>query len=178
MPRPPLDLALAPDVFREWYWLKDELLVFCRIHDLPTAGPKQEVADRIATFLTDGTVLAPRKRTRPAGTMPTTFTRETVIGPGWRCSQTLRAFFEREAGPGFRFNETLRTFIREGEGRTLADALAVWEENRGARTDEIAPQFEYNRHMRTYFEAYPEATREDAIAAWHDKRGVPRQTPL
>ena len=172
MPRPPLDPSLSPDAFREAYWRKAERVAFCREQGLPSVGPKAEITERVAAFLTDGTVLAPIRRPRPAGAMPETFTRGTMIGEGWRCTQALRDFFEREAGPRFRFNAAVRAAIHDGAGSTLADVLAVWAASRGETAETIAPQFEYTRHMRAYFEAHPDATREDAIAAWNAGRGA------
>jgi len=105
--------------------------------------------------------------------MPDLFTRQTVIGPGWRCSQSLRAFFEREVGPQFHFNGVMRDFIkRDGAGKTLQDAIDVWrQEKRKPHVEtEIAPQFEYNRHIREFFKENPGKTLQDAIAAWNEKK--------
>ena len=165
-PRPALTPSLSPGAFREAYWLKKELVTFCRQHGLATSGPKREVAARIAAFLTDGTRLTPAPSARRTGAMPDTFSRETVIGAGWRCSQALRAFFEREAGPGFHFNAAMRAFVRDGEGRTLEDALAVWTASQKEASREIAPQFEYNRFVRDYHAEHPGTSHADVAAAW------------
>jgi hypothetical protein len=93
-------------------------------------------------------------------------------GEGWRCSQALRQFFQRHCGPSFRFNGPLREFIHNGAGRTLADALAHYEQSRRAGPRTIDPQFEYNRHTREFFAENPGATRQQAIDVWWEKRGA------
>ena len=61
MNRPELNITLSADDFRAFYFLKDELLQFCRDNGLSTAGSKLELAERIAVFLTSGERLAPVK---------------------------------------------------------------------------------------------------------------------
>ena len=104
--------------------------------------------------------------------MPERFELRAVIGEGWRCSQSLRRFFQQHCGPSFRFNGALREFIHTGAGCTLADALAHYELSRSAGTREIDEQFEYNRHTRAFFVENPGATRQQAIDAWWEKRGA------
>jgi len=172
--RPDLIPTLSEEDFRDYYWLKAELVEFCRQQGLPTSGSKREVSERIAHFLKTGEILLASRRSssRSGGAMPETFTRETVIGSSWRCSQALRAFFEAELGPSFHFNQVMRDFIKDGAGRTLQEAIEAWEEEKRCPKPkgEIAPQFEYMWHMRAYFEENPDGTREDALRAWHEKK--------
>ncbi|MEM1054057.1 MAG: DUF6434 domain-containing protein [Bacteroidota bacterium] len=170
MDRPPLTASLSPAEFRAYYWLKEELVAFCRENGLPTSGPKLDIADRIAAFLMDGTILRPAPLPIRKGAMPTTFSRETVIGDGWRCTRSLREWFESEVGRGFRFTGPVREILHNGQGRTLGEAADLWRETHTQKSERIAPQLEYNRHMRTYFENHPGATREDALAAWWEAR--------
>lgn len=174
MDRPELTTSISAADFSDYYWLKAELLDFCRQQGLPTGGSKLEVTKRIAHFLQTGEILAAKSRSssRSKAKMPETFTRESVIGPNWRCSQQLRAFFEQEIGPSFQFNQVMRDFIKNEVGKTLQDALAAWEaaQQNPKPKREIEPQFEYMRHMRTYFSEHPEATRAEALKAWHEKK--------
>lgn len=49
--RPILDKHLDSKTFRGFYYLKEELIDFCRKNSLPTSGGKIEITDRIAYFL-------------------------------------------------------------------------------------------------------------------------------
>lgn len=173
--RPQLTPTLSVEDFRAYYWLKAELLAFCRQQGLPSGGAKQELSARIEHFLRSGEILPPQPRASRSkrAAMPTSFTRETVIGAGWRCSQALRAFFEAQIGPSFHFNQVMRDFIKYERGKTLADAIVASQaaaKRKPQQKTEIAPQFEYMRHMREYFETHPQATREAALRAWHEKK--------
>lgn len=173
MARPDLTVSLSKEVFLENYWLKEELVTFCRAEGLARSGSKREITDRIAHYLETGERLGARKKTVKKGVMPAVFSRETVIGEGWRCSQELRAFFEGETTLKFHFNGFMRDFIGgSGVGKTLGDAIEGWEASKRAPKGEIGKQFEYNQHMRDYFEANPTATREEAMQAWREKRGL------
>lgn len=170
--RPRLEAGLPADAFRAAYWLRAELADFCRANGLSAAGGKAKLAERIARFLETGERSAPPpapRRPRPPKTSAP-LTPDTVIPPGMRCTQEVRAFFEREVGPGFRFDARMREFLWNGAGRTLGDAVEAWHRPRDGETA-IAPQFEYNRHVRAYFAANPGATHREAVEAWWVLRG-------
>lgn len=175
MSRPSLELGLSADAFDDYYWLKAELAAFCRTHGLPVGGAKTDLVERIVAFLRDGTALParPAERRRPTP-LPDALSLATPIGHGWRCGQRLRAFFESEVGPSFRFNQALVSFVRDGEGRTLREALAAWCEAAESGPQPLAAQFEYNRHTREHQAARPEATPGEAREAWWEKRRRPR----
>lgn len=171
--RPALTAYLTADEFRAWYWLKSELVAFCRTEGLPTSGLKAEVRDRITAYLSGEALPEPKRRTKRAGAMPETFALDTVVGEGWRCSPKLGAFYRSVCGPGFRFNAAMRDFVHNGAGRTLADGIGVYEASKNQKGP-IAASLEYNQHMRRYFARHPNATREEAIAAWWEQRGQRR----
>ena len=54
--RPILNTNLNSDTFRNYYYLKEELVEFCRNNGIPTSGGKLELTDRIAYFLDTGNV--------------------------------------------------------------------------------------------------------------------------
>lgn len=174
MARPKLTPQITPTEFRNWYWLKEELAYFCHQNGLSPEGSKTELTDRILAWLETGEVNAPAKPRPTPAQMPETFTRETVIGKNWRASEPLRAFFVAEIGSHFHFNQVLRDFIRDGEGRTLDEAIQAWLASRNQPT-KISRQFEYNQHMRDFFEQNPKATRQQAVEAWWAKRGQRRK---
>lgn len=169
MTRPPLTPHISSADFQQFYWLKQELVAFCREQKLPTTGSKQQLTERINHYLNPS---LPAPAIPPAGSipltpMPTHFTRQSIIGPGWRCSQALRAFFEQELGPQFHFNGVMRDFIKNSPGRTLEEAIQAWEiDQQNPTPKEIASQFEYNQFFRTYFQNHPQASRAEAISAW------------
>lgn len=98
----------------------------------------------------------------------------TVLPPGQRCSEVLRAWFTHVIGPAFRFDGPMREFVAGGVGRTLDEAVAHWHATRDAPAGEIAPQFELNRFLRARRATHPEESRADALAAWRDHRARPR----
>ena len=55
---PILNKELDSKTFRNYYFLKVELMNFCRENGMPTSGSKIEIADRIAYFLDTGKIKA------------------------------------------------------------------------------------------------------------------------
>jgi hypothetical protein len=170
--RPELTAHISLTDFREFYWLKEELVDFCRLQGLPATGSKAEISAGIEHFLETGNISAVAKSRRTTACMPDSLSRDTVIGTDWHCSEPLRAFFVREIGPQFHFNGTMRDIIQNGAGKTLQDAIDVWYDSSSTTSikKEIAPQFEYNQHMRDFFAENPEKTRQEAIEAWNAKK--------
>ena len=56
--RPLLDKNLDRKTFRDFYYLKEELVDFCRQNNLPVSGGKLEITERISHFLDTGEVLS------------------------------------------------------------------------------------------------------------------------
>jgi hypothetical protein len=177
MNRPTLTASLHADEFAAWYWLKEELVTFCRLHGISSVGLKREIEARIHDFLSGDPSARKQPRRRPLGMMPKEFTLESVIGEGWRCGPALGAFFKGLLGNGFHFNAEMRDFIHTEVGKTLQDAAICYQHSvrKGRTKSPIPEQLEYNRHFREYFQKNPGATRQDAIAAWWVKRSGRRE---
>ena len=102
--------------------------------------------------------------------MPDTFSKETLVGANWRCSQSLRAFFQEQVGGSFHFNKALRDFISTKEGHTLSEAIECYKASLYDQNQPIAEQFEYNRHIREFHLKNPGASHKEAVNAWWAKR--------
>ena len=188
--RPGLDDKLSAEDFKNYYWLKEELLQFCRTHNLKTAGGKIEIANRIAHFLETGeagnsTLSSEFIAVDPDSTLPRAgvpksvdeLQLDTVIGAGFKCTQIHREFFKRHAGPSFHFSTAIQNYFKENPTKTYQEAIEYWnqeKQNKSSRKT-IAPQFEYNRYFRAYF-ADPQNKdkgRSAAIQAWKRRKSLP-----
>jgi hypothetical protein len=171
--RPALTAALTEAEFRSWYWLKEELVAFCRAERLPYSGNKSDIENMIIARLSGAPYRPNCTAKRQTVKMPTSFKLDDKIGDGWTCNPALGAFFREHAGKGFHFNKAMRDFIHGGAGRTLAEAVACYRASiaPGQPKREIAASLEYNQHTRAYYADHPGATREEVIAAWWAKRG-------
>lgn len=49
-----LTQTISLDAFKNHYWLKVELIAFCKDNDLSATGSKQEIIHRIETFIVTG----------------------------------------------------------------------------------------------------------------------------
>ncbi|MGW6705811.1 DUF6434 domain-containing protein [Streptomyces sp. NPDC054956] len=174
--RPPLSPALTGAELARWYWTLAELSALARQMGLSAGGGKVAVTARIVAAL-DGAPAPAAPAARRAGRqLAAPVGADSVIPPGQRCSQVLRAYFTREIGPGFHFDAFMREYVAQGAGRTLGEAVAHWHATRAraARPQEIGTQFELNRFLRDWHARHPEGTRTEALAAWSAHRSRPR----
>lgn len=171
--RPNLNFELNAEIFRQFYYLKEELMDFCRKNDLQTTGSKTELSERIAIFLETG------KRTRAdhktqksqsAGEIKT----DGIIEENFVCSEKHRAFFKEQIGKGFSFNVTFQKWLKSNAGKTYADAIAAYhqilKEKKTNGKVEIEKQFEYNTYIRDFFAANKDKALSQAIKCWKFKK--------
>ncbi|GIG24937.1 DUF6434 domain-containing protein [Cellulomonas denverensis] len=171
--------ALTPDLsgteLRRWYWLKEELADFARLLGVRATGSKQLLTDRIAARLDGREFAEPVRAPSGAGRqLSGPLTADTVIPPGQRCSQVVRAWLAEQAGPSFHFDAEMRAFFAAADGtRTMGDALDHWHRTRDRGERSIDPQFEYNRFTRAWRREHPEGGRAELLAAWQEYRNLP-----
>lgn len=172
--RPVLDKNLDSKTFRSFYYLKEELVDFCRKNDLPASGGKLEITDRIAYFLDTGKVLpAPRARKRAA--VVSDINEDTKIEADFVCSELHRAFFKKQIGSSFSFNVAFQKWLKSNAGRTYKEAVAAYhqilEDKKSGKT-KIDKQFEYNTYIRDFFSDNPGKSLEEAIKCWKYKKNL------
>ena len=174
--RPQLSRNLTCDSFKSFYYLKEELVDFCRAEGLQTTGSKEVLNERIATYLKTGEKTIIKKQRQKTANIPLEITRETLIEENFVCSQKHRAFFEKEIGKGFSFKVSFQKWLKENSGKTYEEAIIAYgrllEEKKNSKT-EIDKQFEYNTYIRDFFAANTGKSLEDAISCWHYKKSLP-----
>lgn len=170
--RPVLDISLDSKTFREFYYLKSELVDFCRENGLPTSGGKLDITDRIACFLESGTRLSfPSGGKKPVVTC--SINEDSIIEPNFVCSETHRAFFKEHIGGSFSFNVAFQKWLKSNTGKTYKDALLAYDEivkDKKKGKTAIDRQFEYNTYIRDFFADNKGRSLEDAIKCWKHKK--------
>ena len=173
--RPELKIGLKGETFRNFYYLKEELVDFCRKNNLPTLGGKLELTDRIATFLDTGNVMIYRKVSKKSTLEIGELTEQTIIENNFVCSERHRAFFKEKIGKSFSFNVQFQKWLKSNSGKTYKDAIEAYylilEEKKQGKTA-IDKQFEYNTYIRDFFEANKGMSLDDAITCWKYKKSL------
>ncbi|WP_454191158.1 DUF6434 domain-containing protein [Paenibacillus sp. Marseille-Q7038] len=179
--RPNLTKDINIQSFIDFYWLKEELQMFCRENGISASGSKIEIADRIETFLRTGEIKKPTKKTRVNKRVesPVNLSLDTIIRESHRCSQEVRAFFKTII-PKFHFSTYIQDYFKNNVGKTYRDVVGAWYEEEERKKDpsykkNIAPQFEYNQYIHDFF-ADPlnqGKSREEAIESWNQIKKLP-----
>ncbi|BDF04752.1 DUF6434 domain-containing protein [[Clostridium] hylemonae] len=170
--RPALDRELDSKTFRDFYYLKEELVDFCRKNGLPASGGKIEITDRIAYFLDTGKIQSPSSSRKRAAEI-TDIQEDTEIEPDFVCSERHRAFFKEQIGNRFTFNVAFQKWLKNNAGKTYKEAVAAYEqilEDKKKGKTKIEKQFEYNTYIRDFFADNQGRSLEEAIKCWNYKK--------
>ena len=173
--RPPLSKTLSSDVFKNYYYLKEELIIFCRNNRLQTSGSKIELTERVAHYLDTGEKLVNQKQSIKKNS-PDVITNETIIEDHFVCSEKHRAFFKQAVGKSFSFNVQFQNWLKNNHGKTYQDAILAYAqilEEKKKQPASIDRQFEYNTYIRAFFADNKGLRLEDAIRCWKYKKGLP-----
>ncbi len=177
MDKPILDKDILLEDFKDFYWLKKELVHFCRTIGISSTGGKIEITNRIIEYLETGKITKPkttRQKKLPKPTQPLTL--ETIIGVDYRTYKEKKEFLQSIIGEQFHFTIHLLDFFKQNAGKkTYGDIVAEWHKEQKLKSDpnfvkDIAPQFEYNRYMRAFLQDNPNLSSKDAMKFWKLKR--------
>jgi hypothetical protein len=175
MDKPILNKEISLEDFNDFYWLKKELVHFCRTLGISSVGGKIEISDRIRTYLSTGKIVKQVKNTHKTTSKfdwdNEVLTKNTMITDNYKNGANVRSFFIQEIGSHFRFNVIFMKWMKENIGKTLDEAILEWKRIEELKKDrdfvsEINPQFEYNRYMRAFIEDNPNLSSKDAMNFW------------
>lgn len=171
--RPVLDKYLNEKTFRSYYYLKSELVDFCRENNLPILGGKIALTDRVAYFLSTGKVLDNIK-SKSRYTNTDNISEDTIIGDNIVYSEKLRKFFEERIGKSFSFKVPFQRWLKSNPDKTYGDAIEAYQRIiKEKKKVSIDKQFEYNTYIRDFFNDNKGKTLEDAIKCWKYKKSLP-----
>lgn len=171
--RPELNCDMDSKTFKEYYYLKEELIVFCRKNNLQTTGSKEELNERIATFLDTGEKSCTIHHRKTESTFE--ITPDTIIEENFICSKKHRVFYDEQIGKNFTFNVTFQKWLKSNAGKTYKDSIDAYyqilEDKKKTKTT-IDKQFEYNTYIRDFFFDNQGLSLNDAIRCWKYKKGL------
>jgi len=173
--RPNLDKNLDSATFQSYYYLKEELVRFCRQEGLRTTGGKTDLAKQISHYLDTGEKLVVvEKKTRPSVGIED-ITEDTIIENNFVCSEKHRAFFEQAVGKGFSFNVIFQRWLKSNAGKSYKEAIQAYYQilaNKKKGETVIDKQFEYNTYIRDFFADNSGKSLGDAIKCWKNKKSL------
>ncbi len=181
--RPDLIYVSTVEEFRSYYWLKEELVLFCREKGIAASGNKADLAGRVEVFFETGELIKSAKSLSRKTVSRFDWNREvlspdTLLTDNYRNTENVRAFFKKEIGARFRFTAPFMAWLKKNTGKPLSEAVAEWqkmdrEKREGKAVPDIAPQFEYNRYIRDFLKNNPGKTLKEAIHFWNLKKNLP-----
>ena len=172
--RPNLDNSLDSKTFKEFYYLKEELVDFCRKNNLQTTGGKIELTERIANFLETGERTYKSHNIRK-NVIIDEITIHTIIEENFVCSEKHRAFYKEKIGNNFSFNVAFQKWLKSNSGKTYQDSINAYYqilEDKKKNKTTIDKQFEYNTYIRDFFADNKDKSLDQAIKCWKYKKSL------
>mgnify|MGYP002522486234 FL=1 len=170
--KPILKNDLDAGTFKEYYYLKSELVKFCKENNLQTCGNKNELTDRVFKFLKMGeksTSPACRKQSKQIEQI----TLESIIEENFVCSEKHRAFYESQIGKNFKFCVPFQKWLKTNAGKTYKDSIDEYHKitkNKSKQPKNIDKQFEYNTYIRDFFKDNKDKSFQQAVCCWNYKK--------
>ena len=174
MDRPELNNKLDSKTFKEYYYLKEELVDFCRKNNLQTTGGKIELTDRIAKFLDTGERTTSNHNARRTQIIDE-ITLDSIIEDNFICSEKHREFYKKEIGNSFKFNVLFQKWLKNNAGKTYKESIDAYYKilvDKKNNKTTIDKQFEYNTYIRDFFNDNKDKTLDDAIKCWKYKKSL------
>ena len=185
MQRPLLKNISSVEEFKNWYWLKEELIAYCREAGIKTTGGKFEIAERIVNYLNTGATKTNQSQDKSI-TKPTSkfdwkneqLTLNTVITDNYKNNSHVRKFFIEQVGAKFSFSIDLMQWMKDNVGKTLGDAVVEWhrlqELKKNPNYQSVIPAHnQYNQYTRDFLADNPDKSIQDARKYWKLKRSKP-----
>jgi hypothetical protein len=182
MTRPELDEIRTGAELKRWYWLKQELVDFCKREKISSIGAKFEILERIARRLDVGfsaeEKIMSSKPTSKFVWSKALLSLDTVITDSYKNGPNARKFFKHHCGEKFHFSIQFMDYMNNNCGKTLKDAIDEWNRLNEQSKDKnykskIPSGNQYNKYIRDFFADNPTMTMEQARHFWKLKRSLP-----
>lgn len=165
--RPKLHKNLDPLLFERYYYLKEELIAFCKKEKLQSTGSKEELNKIIVHYLKTKEKLIIQKEKRVQCDV---LDLDTMIPLNMSYSEINREFFKQYLGDQFRFTVPFQRWLKANAGKTFQDAINAYPNL--LRDKVIDKQFEYNTYIRDFFQDNADKSLKDAITCWNYKKSI------
>jgi hypothetical protein len=183
MKRPDIYKIETGAELKRWYWLKQELVDYCKQTQLSYVGAKFDILERIAIALDKGITKSEKQSqsTKPTSKFlwaKSVLSLDTVITDSYTNGPNTRKFFKQHCGDKFHFSIPFMDFMKNNCGKTLNDAVYEWHRLNEQKKDknfksEIPEGNQYNKYIRDFFADNPNLTIEQARHFWKLKRRLP-----
>jgi len=180
--RPEFENIKSGKEFRQWYWLKDELVSLCKMTGLKTTGRKSELMNRIQFSIDNEgqrqTESSKKKALSKFNWAKASLSLSTVITDNVSFGPNFRNFMKKHIGPGFSCHSDFMEWVKSNTGKTLEDSLIAYKELELRKKDpnfkrEIATNNMFNQYTRDFIEDNPGAGLKEARKHWMKKKHLP-----
>ncbi|WP_422082239.1 DUF6434 domain-containing protein [Ulvibacterium sp.] len=185
MPRPDFSEITSGQEFNKWYWLKEELVEICKQAQIPYAGRKFELRDRIVFMLDHpGQPLPTVQKKKPKSSFNWA---KAQLSPGTKLTDNVsfgpnfRNFMKSQIGPKFSCHSDFMDWVKSNPRKTLEEATLMWHELEDRKKNPnfkrvIAKNNMLAQYVRDFLKDNKKKTLKDALYFWNLKKQRPTET--
>jgi hypothetical protein len=177
MKRPDIATITSGAELKEWYWLKAELIEYCKIKSINYSGGKFTILERIGGVIDGKSIHLKDLQTKISkfNWAKENLSLNTVITDSYTNGSNVRKFFQSHCGNKFHFSIPFMNWIKANIGKTLQDAVSEWNRLQILAKDKnyqskIPVHNQYNQYMRDFFADNPDKTIKEARYFWNLKK--------
>lgn len=174
--KPKLDRNISLYDYQNFYWLKKELVQFCKEIGINSDGWKLEIHERIVEYLSNNVIQKrPEKIVKKKADDVNELRLDMVVTESFKRSPKTTAFFKSNDSR-FHYSVRLNQFVRDNIGKiTYQDIINEWKDEfekkkQGFKTTPALPQCEYNQFIKDYLADNEGRKFKYAVEAWNVKK--------
>ena len=182
MKRPTFEQIRTGAEFNRWYWLKTEMVEFCKQLNLPSNGRKFDLRDRIMNALDNNYSASnetkPKKSASNFNWPKAKLTNETKITDNISFGPNFRGYMKAQIGSKFTCHSDFMAWVKSNTGKTLGDAVSKWIELEKRKENPafkrvIADNNMYAQYTRDFLANNEGMRLSDAKKFWLLKKQLP-----
>lgn len=181
--RPLFEELTDAEDFDNWYWMKEELVAFCKASGIPYSGSKNELRQRIMDQMNgvEITVKTVKKPQSHFDWARETITLETILTDSVTFGTNFRGFLKKHI-TGFVCSAEFMDWVKKNAGKTVEDAITKYPEimadkKKGIMIDKSDHNV-LNAYVDAFMKANPQHSGKDAMKCWLKKKFYPAKKGL
>lgn len=170
--KPNLNKELSSEEFKEYYYIKEELVDFCRKEGLNTNGKKLDLENRIFKYL--DTMNTNNTKPNRESSVLSNVSIDSNYRENLKEPSEVRRFFTNKLGSNSRLKIDFQKWLKNNPERRH-DAVRVYREIqdvlRKSKTS-LEKQYQFNTYINAFFNSNPDGTFENAVQCWKYKKSL------
>lgn len=120
MERPKLEIGLNARVFKEYYYLQEELVLFCQEYGLIEEGSRELLTGKVGHYLQSNQIRLLNDKIQ-------IITPSSIIEEPFKFTKAHQLFFKEYVGQSFYISQTFNNWLKINGGKKYKEAIVAYQ---------------------------------------------------